>query len=119
MAINNTVTLIGNMGSEARFIEQEEGKSFAAFSMATTDSYRDENEQWMQKEAVWHNILVFSPAVLGHVKGLKSGTRIKLTGSISYRPFEVQDDEGNTFTRREASIIAVKVEQAPLVKKAQ
>ena len=37
MAINNTVTLIGNMGAEARIIKTEEN-SFAAISLATTDS---------------------------------------------------------------------------------
>lgn len=117
MAYNNTVTLIGNMGSEARVIGQEDGKGFAAFSLATADSYQDENEQWVQKDSVWHNILAFSPAVIGHLKGLKSGTRIKVTGSISYRGFDMQDDDGTTYTRREASIIAWKVEQAPLVKR--
>lgn len=119
MAYNNTVELIGNMGSEARIIEQEGGKGFAAFSLATTDSYLDESEEWVQKEPVWHSILVFSPVVQGHVKGLKTGTRIKVTGSISYRSFEVQDVDGKTYTRREASIIAGKIEQMPLVKKSK
>ena len=45
MAINNTTLLTGNMGSEARIIETEENR-FAAFSLATTDSYKDENDQW-------------------------------------------------------------------------
>ena len=118
MAYNNTVILTGNMGSEARIIEQEDGKRFAAFSLATADSYQDENGQWVEKETVWHNLIAFSPQVIEHLKNLKKGTRLKVTGSLSYRPFETQGEDGKAITRKEASIITGKVEQAPLVKKA-
>jgi len=116
MTINNTAILTGNMGSEARIIETE-GNRFAAFSLATTDSYKDDNDQWHEKETVWHNILVFNPKVIEMVKSLKKGTRLQITGALSYRPFEVVNGEGEVFTKKEASIVAAKVEQAPLVKK--
>lgn len=116
MAYNNTVTLTGNMGSEARIIETEENR-FAAFSLATTDSYKDEAGEWHDKETIWHSILVFNPVVIEVVKNLKKGTRLKITGSLSYRPFEVMNGEGEVITKKEASILAAKVEQAPLVKK--
>lgn len=116
MAINNTAILTGNMGSEARIIETE-GNRFAAFSLATTDSYKDDNDQWHEKETVWHNILVFNPKVIEMVKSLKKGTRLQITGALSYRPFEVVNGDGEVFTKKEASIVAGKVEQAPLVKK--
>ena len=104
------------MGSEARIIETEENR-FAAFSLATTDSYKDENDQWHEKETIWHNILVFHPKVIEMVKSLKKGTRLKVTGSLAYRPFEVVNGDGELFTKKEASIIAGKVELTPLVKK--
>lgn len=116
MAYNNTVTLTGNMGSEARIMDTSE-KDFAAFSLATTDSYKDEQENWQEKDTIWHNVLVFSPRVIEEVKALKKGTRIKITGSISYRTFEVFID-GKPVEKKEASIIAHKVELAPLAKKA-
>lgn len=117
--MNNTVTLIGNLGSEARLIQPESGKAFAAVNLATTSSYKDESGQWVHQETIWHNILVFSPAVIGHFKNLKSGSRIKVTGSLSYRPFETMGEDGKPVTRREASIIATRIEMAPLVKKRQ
>ncbi|MEL7005376.1 MAG: single-stranded DNA-binding protein [Bacteroidota bacterium] len=116
MAINNTVKLIGNMGSEARIIENEE-TTFAAFSLATTDSYKDQNDEWQDKETLWHNILIFNPRLIELFKSLKSGTRLEITGSLSYRPFEVVSGEGEVFTKKEASIIAGKVEMAPIFKK--
>ncbi len=112
----NTVTLTGNMGSEAKIIETAE-KPFATFSLATTGSYKDENDEWQQKETIWHNILVFNPRVIEQVKNLKKGSRLEISGSISYRSFEVQTEVG-TLTKKEASIIAHKAEQKPLVKKA-
>lgn len=116
MAINNSITLIGNMGNEARIIETEE-RRFATFSIATTDSYKDENEQWQDKETIWHNILIFNPKVIEVAKNLKKGTRINITGALSYRPFEVVNGDGEIITKKEASIIAYQIEQAPLVKK--
>ena len=117
MAINNKVTLIGNMGSEARIIETEDNNTFAAFSLATTDSYKDQNEEWQDKETQWHNILVFSSRMIELVKRLKKGTRLEITGSLSYRPFEVVSGDGEVFTKKEVSIIANSVEMAPLAKK--
>lgn len=116
MAINNTVTLIGNMGSEARIIATEESR-FVAFSLATTDSYKDENDEWQEKDTVWHSILAFNPKVAEQLKALKKGTRIKVTGSLYYRPFEVVNGQGEVITKKEASIVVSSMELSPLVKK--
>ena len=116
MSFNNTVTLIGNMGSEAKIIAQH-GKNFAAVSLATTDQYKNETGDWVSKETLWHNVLVFNPRVIEELKALKKGTRIKVTGELSYRSFEVSDDEGNQFQKQEASVVAKKIELAPLLTK--
>ncbi len=112
----NTVTLIGNTGGEVRTVETGE-KTFATFSIATTDSYQDDSGNWKSKEPVWHSILAFQPALVATLKSYKTGTRLRVTGELSYRPFEVQLPDGQTVTKREASIVALTVEQAPLVKK--
>lgn len=116
MAINNTVILTGNMGGEARIIESD-GNRFAAFSLATTDSYKDDNGEWQEKETVWHNILVFSPKTIEEVKSFKKGTRLTVTGPLYYRPFEVINGNGESITKKEASVVTAKIELAPLVKK--
>lgn len=116
MAINNTVKLIGNIGSEVKILESD-GKSFAAFSIATTDSYKDkETEEWKDKATIWHDVVAFNPKVIEQLKSFKKGTRLEVLGSLSYREFKVLD-EGKEITKREANVIANKVEQAPLVKK--
>lgn len=116
MAYNNTVTLTGDLGQEARILEQD-GKPFAACSLATSDSYKDDKEQWVQKETIWHDVLVFAPPIVQQIKSLKQGTRVTVTGSLSYRPFITKLDDGRSVNKKEATIIAHKVELKPLVKK--
>jgi len=116
MTYNNTAIITGNMGGEAEILEKD-GKEFAAFSIATTDSYLDDNEEWQQKETVWHKVLVFNPHVIASVKNLKKGTRIEVTGSIAYRNFPCILEGSTTVQKKEAAIIAGKVALKPLVKK--
>lgn len=118
MAKNNSVTLIGNTGSDARINESESSNTFAAVSIATTESYKKEgSEEWQHKETVWHNVLAFNPTLIKVLDSLKKGTRIEVTGSLSYRPYQIQDGDGVVITKQEASIIAHKIELRPLAKK--
>jgi len=117
MSINNNVTITGNMGDEARLHTDKDGKEFAGLSVATTDSYQNDKEEWIDKETIWHNVVAFSPSVVAILKTLKKGSRIKVEGSLSYRPFDVVNGDGVVITKKEVSIIARRVEQAPLVKK--
>lgn len=117
MAYNNTVTLTGNLGQEAKIIEQDDGKTFAAFSIATADSYQLDDGTWETKETVWHRLVSFSPLVTQTVRGLKAGMRVEITGSLSYRPFETLLPDGRSVTKMEATVIANKLELKPLVKK--
>lgn len=116
MARNFIATLTGNMGSEARIIEKED-KTFAAFSLATADSYKDKNDEWQPNETEWHNILVFNPKLIEMVKSLKKGTRLSITASCYYRSFDVVDGEGQVITKKEISFVPREIEIAPLVKK--
>ena len=115
MAYNNTVILTGNMGAEAKIIDKEK-TAFAAFSLATTDSYKDKDGNWQNKEAVWHDVVTFHPKLIEQLKTLDTKTRIKVTGSLSYRFFEASGDGDKTIRKKEASIVAHKIEEAPLVK---
>jgi len=116
MTYNNTVTIIGNTGDEARIIKTDDN-TFATLSLATTDSYKDKEGNWQNKATIWHRVMVFNPVLIKALEAYKKGTRLKITGSLSYREFEVPGEDGGSITKREATIIAGKVEQAPLVKK--
>ena len=113
MAINNTVQLTGFTGAEVKIIEKEGSKTFAAFSLATRDSYKDkETEEWKDKETIWHEIVAFSPKVIEQLKSLDKGALLEISGSLSYREFKVLD-EGKQITKKEARVIANKVTELP------
>lgn len=116
MASNNLVTLIGNTGDDVRIVTSGE-TTFASLFLATTDSYKDKEGNWQNKETVWHKVIAFNPKVIETLKSFKKGTRLKITGSLSYRDFEVPGEDGGSFTKREASIVAHEIELAPLVRK--
>lgn len=116
MAQNNIVTLTGNLGSEARIIASKE-TTFASVSIATTDSYKDDQGQWQNKDIIWHSLLAFKPRIIEQLKSLKTGTRIQIIGSLSYRPFDVLTGDGEAITKKEAAIIISKLEIMPLVRK--
>ena len=125
MAINNTIELIGNMNKNGvRIIETEESR-FAVLSLATTDSYKNEETgEWHNKETIWHDLIAFNPTVIEVLNGLNSKARIKITGTLDYRTFPVEievEENGKSTTKvinkKEASVIVRKIEQAPLTKK--
>ena len=94
----------------------KEGKTImATFSLATQDGYYDKEKKWQNKETVWHNVLTFLPSEIQKLKNLKTGTRVKVTGSLSYREFEVIIEKGKTVKKQEALVIANSTELAPLI----
>ena len=118
MVYNNTVTLIGNTGGEVRIRQTQNDKPFASFSLATTDSYKDDKGEWQDKETVWHEIIAFNPQLVESLRSFPKGTRLEVIGELSYRPFETTTEDGQIITKKEATIIAKKVEEKPLRKKA-
>jgi single-strand DNA-binding protein len=109
MAQNNRVELTGNLGKDPRIIEKD-GKQFAALSVATTDSYKDEGGTWQNRESIWHNVLIFRPTTITFTKDFKKGDRVKIVGSLSYRAQEKADG----YKVYEAVIIGSYIEAAEL-----
>ncbi len=108
MAINNTVTLIGNLGNDPKTITSNQHE-FIALSLCTTDTY-EKDGKWHEKASIWHNVLVFDKKAQDYAKDHKKGDRIKITGSLSYRPVKGE----NGYDIQEASVIARHIESASL-----
>lgn len=115
MSTNNHVVLTCNLGAAPKLI-QSENSCFVAFSLATQDSYMDKNENWKQKDTVWHRCMAFNSTLVDTALQLKKGMRVKLTGSLSYRAFDVVLDDMKHVKKHEATIVAAAIELAPLNK---
>lgn len=115
MTTNNHVVLIGHLGADPKYVQQDD-KCFVAFSIATQDRYQDKENNWKNKDTVWHRCLAFQPGLVDMTQKLKKGTRIKVTGTLSYRSFDALLDQQQTIKKQEVTIIAEAVEHAPLPK---
>jgi len=58
MATNNLVELTGNLGSDPAVHKDRNGREFIRFSIATTDSWKDETGEWVERPP---SGILFSP----------------------------------------------------------
>jgi len=86
MAGINKVILVGNLGKDPEVTSYENGVKRAAFSLATTESYRDKEGNW-QEQTEWHNIVLWRWLA---EKNLVKGDKIYLEGRLRTRSW---DDE--------------------------
>ena len=55
----NKVLLIGRLGKDPEMKYTEKGTAYCNFSMATDESYKDDNGNKIEKTE-WHNLVVWS-----------------------------------------------------------
>jgi single-strand DNA-binding protein len=97
----NRVILIGNLGRDPEVRSLENGAMVAKFSLATSESYRDKENNW-QELTEWHDIIVWRTVAERAEKSLKKGMTIYLEGKLTHRTW--QDKDGNN--RKTTEIVA-------------
>lgn len=91
----NIVILGGRLGAdpEIRFSSGDNPKAMVSFSLATSERYKDKDEQWKEKTE-WHRIVDKND---GRAKMLKEhlvkGSRFECRGKLTHRKYE---DHGQT-----------------------
>jgi len=86
MSKTNQVQLIGNIGQAPKLIETGGLTSVATFSMATNDTFKDQDGN-KQKRTDWHNIVCFSKLALLVNEYTKAGSKILVNGKIQTRQY--------------------------------
>ncbi len=89
--LKNSVRLIGNLGMSPEVKETANGKKLAKFSIATNESYKDENGQKVE-ETIWHNLIVWGKQADIAEKYLTKGSEVAIEGKLSNRNYT--DKEG-------------------------
>ena len=90
-ALRNKVQLIGRLGQDPEIVNFENGKQLAKFSLATDDSYKDQNGQRVERTD-WHNIVVWGKLVKVVENYVTKGKEIAVEGKLTTRSWE--DKEG-------------------------
>jgi single-strand DNA-binding protein len=92
MASVNKVILVGNLGKDPEVRFTPSGRAVAKFSLATTDSWTDQ-ESARQERTEWHNIVVWGKQAELCGQYLSKGRQAYIEGAIRSRSYD--DKEGN------------------------
>lgn len=91
----NKVLLIGNLGKDPEMRYTPAGVPVASFSMATSESWRDQDGN-TQERTEWHNIVAWRKLAEICAEYLKKGKKVYIEGRIQTRSF----DDKNTGQKR-------------------
>ena len=90
----NKVLLIGRLGNDPETREFPNGGKVCNFSLATSDSWKDNNTGERQERTSWHNIAIFNERLAEIAEQyLKKGSQIYVEGQLETRKW--QDQSGN------------------------
>jgi len=95
--LNNKVQLIGNLGKDPEIKEIDGGRKVARFSLATTESYKNDAGEKIT-ETSWHNIVAWNGLANIAEKYLNKGREVAVEGRISYRNYEDKGGQKKYFT---------------------
>ncbi len=83
----NKVMLIGNLGADPETKVLPSGQMVANFSLATGESYKDQNGNLVEKTE-WHKIVVYGKLAEICKQYLKKGKQVYLEGKIQTRSWD-------------------------------
>ena len=86
----NKAILIGNLGSDPETRTIESGAKVANFSIATTERYKDKENNMVEKTE-WHNIVMWRGLADVAEKWLKKGSQVYIEGRIKTRKWTDKD----------------------------
>jgi len=89
--LNNQVNLIGFLGADPEIKNFDSSKK-ASFRIATNDSYKDKNGEWVT-QTEWHQVIAWGKVSDTIEKMLKKGHQVAVSGKLTYRTYE--DKEGH------------------------
>lgn len=88
--LRNSVRLIGNLGMNPEVKEIGNNKKLARFSIATTESYKNEDGEKVS-ETQWHNLIAWGSQAKIAEKYLKKGNEIAIEGKLTSRNYTDKD----------------------------
>lgn len=89
--MKNSVTLIGNVGSDPIMRQTESQKKVCNISLATSEKWKDE-QNVVHEKTQWHHLVIWGKQAEVAQEYIKKGHKLAIDGRIEYREFT--DKEG-------------------------
>lgn len=106
MASLNKVILVGNVGKDPEITHFDKGASVARFSIATSENYKDKNDEW-QARTEWHNIVCWRALGERAEKQIKKGDTVYVEGKIRNNSYTDKDNIKRSSTDIEAATFSI------------
>jgi single-strand DNA-binding protein len=95
-SLRNSVQLIGNLGKDPE-VKTFGDKKKASFSIATTDSYKNQKGEKVE-DTQWHNVVIWGSLADVAEKYLKKGKEVCVEGKLTHRVYETAQGEKKFIT---------------------
>lgn len=89
-ALRNKVLLIGNLGNDPEIKIMESGNKLARFSMATNETFRNQQGE-KTTETQWHNIIAWGKTAELMEQWLQKGKQVMIDGKLHHRTYDDKD----------------------------
>ena len=90
----NRVELIGNLGRDPEIRSTQQGKTIATLSIATSESWKDQQSGEWRERVEWHRVVVFNDGLAKVVeKHLTSGMKVRIEGKLRTRKWQDQSGQ--------------------------
>ena len=89
--LRNSVQLIGRLGKDPE-VKQFNDKKKVSFSIATTDSYKNQKGEKVE-DTQWHNVVMWGKLAGIAEKYLKKGNEVAVEGKLVHRVYETNGEK--------------------------
>lgn len=100
--LRNKVSLIGHIGREPELVKFESGSKKARLRIATNESYKDKNGEWVENTQ-WHSAFAWGNTAELIAKKLEKGAEVVIEGRLVNGTYETKTGEKRYTTEIEVS----------------
>ncbi len=86
----NHITLLGHLGGDPELRTTVNGRALTRMRLATTHSWRDDNNEW-QEQTDWHTVVLFGPAAERVHGRAHKGDLLLVDGRMRMREWTTDD----------------------------
>lgn len=112
MAGEPTVTVVGNLGTDAEFRKTPKGTPVTSFNIANTPR-KSINGEWVNGDTTWFRVFVWNYDAPGTANALKKGDKVIVTGRLQVSKYLTKDGEERTSLEINADTVGAVPKQAP------